>query len=169
MNTLSSIGLAATAAGDDFEKVLWEKLLINSAINPLTALYEVKNGVLRESATMKELMVEVCISNYSQRQIIREGVSVARMACPHFEMDVDEMVSKSLCVCEQTARTLYNLCFIVLENNSSMLSDILKNQHTEIDFINGFLVRAANKYNLSTPLNEHITKLIKAKEELICH
>ena len=59
VNTLSSIGLTATAAGDDFEKVLWEKLLINSAINPLTALYEVKNGVLRDSATMKELMVEV--------------------------------------------------------------------------------------------------------------
>ena len=79
------------------------------------------------------------------------------------------MVSKSLCVCEQTARTLYILRFIMLENNSSMFSDILKNQHTEIDFINGFIVQTAKKYNLETPLNEHITKLIKAKEELICH
>ena len=93
---------------------------------------------------------------------------VARMACPHFEMEVDEMVSKTLCVCEQTARTIYNLCFIMVENNSSMFSDILKKHHTEIDFINGFLVRTAKKYNISTPLNEHITKLIKAKEELIC-
>ena len=91
------------------------------------------------------------------------------MACPHFNMSVDEMINKSLYVCKQTARKLYCMCFIILENNSSMFSDILKNQHTEIDFINGFLVRAANKYNLSTPLNEHITKLIKAKEELICH
>ena len=91
------------------------------------------------------------------------------MACPHFNMSVDEMVSKSLYVCKQTARKLYYMCFIILENNSSMFSDILKNQHTEIDFINGFLVKTAKKYNLQASLNEHITKLIKAKEELICN
>ena len=59
VKTLLSVGLAATPAGDDFERVLWEKLIINSAINPLTSLYGVKNGELRNSESMKSLMREV--------------------------------------------------------------------------------------------------------------
>ena len=59
MKTLLSVGLAATPAGSDFERVLWEKLIINSAINPLTSLYGVKNGELRNSEAMKSLMKDV--------------------------------------------------------------------------------------------------------------
>lgn len=59
VKTLLSVGLAATPAGSDFERVLWEKLIINSAINPLTSLYGVKNGELRNSEAMKSLMKDV--------------------------------------------------------------------------------------------------------------
>ena len=61
VKTLMSVGLAATPAGGDFERVLWEKLIINSAINPLTSLYGVKNGELRNSESMKRLMKEVSV------------------------------------------------------------------------------------------------------------
>ena len=59
VQTLSSVGLEATLAGSDFQRVLWEKLIINSAINPLTSLYGVKNGELRSSQELTSLMQDV--------------------------------------------------------------------------------------------------------------
>lgn len=59
IKTLSSVGLTATPAGNDFEQVLWEKLIINSAINPLTSLYGLKNGELQDSQEMKTLIQDV--------------------------------------------------------------------------------------------------------------
>jgi len=46
-----------------------------------------------------------------------------------------------------------------------MLQDVLKKRKTEIDFINGAIVREGEKLNLSTPANQIITELIKALEE----
>lgn len=79
------------------------------------------------------------------------------------------MYNKSLLVCEQTASRVDETCIYAIDNNSSMYSDILKGHRTEIDFINGYLVKEARKAGISVPLNEHITQMIKAKEELICH
>jgi 2-dehydropantoate 2-reductase len=47
-----------------------------------------------------------------------------------------------------------------------MLQDVLKNRKTEIDFMNGAIVREGEKLNISTPVNQVITDLIKAVEEV---
>ena len=144
VKTLLSVGLAATPAGSDFERVLWEKLIINSAINPLTSLYGVKNGELRNSEAMKSLM----------KDIVQEGVAVAKAI--GVNLSVEDMYEKTLLVCTQTAN-----------NNSSMYSDILRKRSTEVDFINGYIARTGEKQHVLVPINRCITKMIKAKEDLI--
>lgn len=45
-----------------------------------------------------------------------------------------------------------------------MLSDIRKKKRTEIDFINGYIVKIGHEYHFETPVNSFITSLIHMKE-----
>ena len=49
-------------------------------------------------------------------------------------------------------------------NISSMLQDVLRQGRTEIDFINGAIVRQAKSVNIPTPVNETLTNLVKTIE-----
>ena len=64
------------------------------------------------------------------------------------------MVKEVALICEKTS-----------SNINSMLQDVLKKRKTEIDFINGAIVREGRKLNISTPVNQVITNLIEAIEE----
>jgi len=48
------------------------------------------------------------------------------------------------------------------ENSCSMLQDVLKNKTTEIDSINGYIVRLAEEHSIAVPVNEALYSLIKA-------
>lgn len=71
-------------------------------------------------------------------------------------LSVEDMYEKTLLVCTQTAN-----------NNSSMYSDILRKRSTEVDFINGYIAWTGEKQHVLVPINRCITKMIKAKEDLI--
>ena len=71
-------------------------------------------------------------------------------------MSQTALLEKTLLVCKQTAG-----------NISSMYSDIRKRQKTEIDFINGYIASVADQLKMDAPINKLITRLIKAKEELV--
>ena len=49
-------------------------------------------------------------------------------------------------------------------NKCSMLQDIERGRRTEIDFMNGFIVRESSRYGLKTPINAAITELIRYLE-----
>ncbi|MFA5156075.1 MAG: 2-dehydropantoate 2-reductase [Candidatus Omnitrophota bacterium] len=130
-----------TRISRDIKGLLWSKLIINAGINALAAIVRVKNGRLIE--------LEPC------RRIMQDAVSEAAKIAKRkrIKLIYDDPLSKVEAVCEATAA---NVC--------SMLQDILKKKRTEIDFINGAIVRQAQGLGIPVPANAMLTDLIKAIE-----
>ena len=137
---LRSIGIVPTLK-DDIRKWIFKKVITNAAINPLTAILDIPNGGLLEHAETDELM----------ERIVAEGVEIAK------EMDMDISAATVLEMVKDVASR-------TRENISSMLQDIRKGNRTEIDCINGSIVRLAREYGREAPVNETLTNLVKLKQ-----
>ena len=143
---LSRAGIPAIAE-DTVQSLIWGKLVINVGINALTALLRFTNGQLNDHAETRELV----------KLAVAEAVQVA--AASDVRLPYDNAVEKVLAVAAATAT-----------NRSSMLQDILRGRATEIDAINGALVREGVRLGVPTPVNATLTLLIKAleKQQGIC-
>ena len=130
-----------TRISRDIEAAIWSKLMVNAAINPLTAITRLPNGQLlrdRETRRLVDLIAE------EAEKIV--SVAGIKLAYP----DIREQV--------------YAVCKATVGNNSSMLQDVLRGRPTEIDAINGALVERARALNVEAPVNEMLTGLIKTIE-----
>jgi 2-dehydropantoate 2-reductase len=126
-------------AVEDAQSVIWGKLVINAAINPLTALLRVKNGELLERPFAYEVM----------KALARETANVANAENIH--LPFDDPAAKVEDVARKTAA-----------NTSSMLQDVLRGAPTEIDAICGAVVRMAEKHEISAPVNWTCWQLVRA-------
>ncbi|MFZ5633645.1 MAG: ketopantoate reductase family protein [Bacillota bacterium] len=131
-----------TRATEDIAGLLWGKLLVNVGINPLTALCGVTNGRLVEMESTLQLM----------KMLVDEGEAVART------------IGISLPYSDPFAK-VKGVAVATGANRSSMLQDVDRGRRTEIDFINGAIVREGKKVGVPTPCNEFVTLLVKALEE----
>lgn len=124
---------------DDIMPAVWKKLAINCAINPLTVIYQCRNGDLQRH------MAHVA-------QIAREVAEVMTAEGYH-----------------TTAETLFNditnVIHTTADNYSSMYQDVAAQRHTEIDYITGYLLRRARKHGLHLPENIRVFDTIKRKEQ----
>ena len=127
-----------TRASNKMNREIWNKLILNCAVNPLTAILQVKNN---------EILVD-CLKPLRSR-IVEECVEVGKCEGIDFQPNVNESVDK---------------CISRYENYSSMCQDIMKGKNTEIDFINGKIVELGRKHKISTPINETMICLIKFLE-----
>lgn len=133
--------LGPCQVSDNVIGLLWDKLLVNAGINPITALTGLKNGELLENQESIDLL----------EMVVDEGISVANsLGIKLGYTDAEH--------CKDVARATG-------DNTSSMLSDIKNKRKTEILNINGAIVREGIKYNISTPINETLTNLILLKEK----
>lgn len=128
-----------TKLTDDLQGLIWSKLIINVGINALTALAHLKNGKLVEYEGARSVL----------RAAVEEAVSVANKA--GVKLLYDDPVAKVEDVCRATAA-----------NISSMFQDILKKKRTEVEFINGAIVKKAAELGIAVPVNETLTALIDA-------
>lgn len=140
-NILNKAGFQ-TRISRDINGLIWSKLIINAGINALTALTRLNNGRLIEYDGTKEVM----------RQAVSEAVKVAKRK--RIKLNYDDPIQKVESVCSATA-----------PNISSMLQDVLNKKRTEIDFINGAIVRQGKNLSIPTPVNETLTSLVKTIEE----
>ena len=124
---------------DDARSLVWGKLVVNSAINPLTALLRVPNGELIARPFARELMGELA----------RETAHVAQAE------GIDLPFEDPAAAAEDVARRTGT-------NRSSMLQDILRGAPTEIDSICGAVVKYGKKHHIPTPVNLHCWKLVRA-------
>lgn len=124
---------------DDAQSLVWGKLVINAAINPLTALLRVTNGELLERPSAREMM----------GTLAWEAAQVAKAE------KVDLPFGDPIAAAEDVARN-------TSANRSSMLQDVIRNAPTEIDAICGAVVDAGKKHGINTPANWACWKLIKA-------
>jgi 2-dehydropantoate 2-reductase len=140
-HTLTQAGIK-TDTSNNVLGLVWSKLLINVGINALGVLIRVKNGELIQGKYSLRL----------QRELVEEALEVAKRK--GIKLVHQDMVKEVALICEKT-----------ITNINSMLQDVLKKRKTEIDFINGAIVREGERLNISTPVNQVITDLIKAIEE----
>lgn len=136
--TLSQAGFAIEVE-DDVESLLWGKLVVNTGINPLTALLQVPNGHLLADEHARALMGDAA----------RETAAVA--GARGIRLPFRDAVAQIEAVAERTAT-----------NRSSMLQDILRGAPTEIDAINGAVAAAAAEVRLEAPVNRSLWRLVRA-------
>ena len=123
---------------DDGDKLIWSKVLINIAINPIASITGRANGELLDPE-----MFETC------SEVMLEGAKVARLEGVSLPDD-EELIQSLRLVLQQTR-----------ENKCSMLQDVRNGRVTEIGFLNRMIVNKAEKYGLFTPLNQLLSKLVE--------
>jgi 2-dehydropantoate 2-reductase len=124
----------------DIIAVLWNKLLINVGINPVTALTRLTNGQLPAIPAAWEVVTAA----------LQEAYAVAE--------------AKGIPVAAEPADRVKKVCQDTAGNYSSMLQDVLARRRTEVQAINGQIVRHGRQLHLPTPINTLLFNLIKALE-----
>lgn len=120
----------------DWYEMVAHKLVANAVINPLTAIFRVKNGQLLTNPYLKQLM----------RSLWLETVEV-------LQVKSDQLWNYVVDICEKTQA-----------NESSMLRDIQAKRPTEIDAISGYIIERAKTQNIHVPYTTFVYNSIKALE-----
>jgi 2-dehydropantoate 2-reductase len=126
---------------DFIERELWEKLIINSALNGISAAGRARYGEIMHDARMSEVM----------KQIIGEAVAVANAIQIPLEFDA---VRRATWKVGETMHAAY----------SSTAQDIQRGKRTEIDYLNGHIVALGQQHGIATPVNQAIHALVKLLE-----
>ncbi len=120
-----------TVVSDDIMYDIWAKGVVNSSINPLTCFFKCKNGYILKNPVLEKIMEQICY----------ESTNVARRA--GFNLVYEDALDLTREVICDTS-----------ENFSSMFQSIQKDRKTEIDGINGYIMKAGKKFGLDVSLNE---------------
>lgn len=116
----------------DIDAILWRKLMVNCAINPLTVKYRCRNGELLENPS----------------------------ALTELETVVTELTN--LHPCNDLLASVKQVATDTARNRSSMLQDVEAGRATEIDYITGYVCRLAARQNLPLPANQALLAYIRA-------
>lgn len=122
----------------DIQFRIWAKVVVNAAINPITAICRVRNGMVVEDKNLWK--VARAVAEEGREVMLRMGYTF-------------DAVSEVKRVAEMTAN-----------NRSSMLQDIERGKRTEIDFINGAIVKKGTEFGIKCPVNETLLNLIRGIE-----
>ena len=112
-------------------KEIWIKAIVNSSINPLTVIFQCKNGYLLKNPILEKLVERVCF----------ESTNIAKSK--GIDVSYNDIILKTKKIIRNTS-----------ENYSSMYQSFNKSGKTEIDSINGKLVEIGNKHKISALINE---------------
>jgi len=124
----------------DFKNNQWIKLFSNAVINPITAITRGKNGII-----LSKLFDNIVES------VIEECVYTAEKEGFHFNKT-------------EVMQVIYLLASRTSSNTSSMLQDIMNGRPTEIESINGYIIKQAKKHDIQVPVNEILYALLKGME-----
>ncbi|HAC10124.1 MAG TPA: hypothetical protein DCG14_10780 [Phycisphaerales bacterium] len=112
----------------------WLKIAVNAVINPLTAIFGCRNGILLEREETSALVESLCAENVR----VLEALGFGRPG-------------------KELHETTRHIIRATASNVSSMLADLNRGDgRSELDFINAALIRAANDHGVEVPENEAI-------------
>lgn len=137
-NNFNKCGLKANVS-ENIKQDIWKKLLVNCVLNPVSAILKVDNGATADEKLnpLKKLIFDECLEVAS-----KEGIDAG---------------IGSVDTINKTIKGSRNL--------SSMLQDILKGKKTEIDYLNGAVVRLGKRYGVKCPVNGALVTIIKEMEK----
>jgi 2-dehydropantoate 2-reductase len=136
---LTDAGLE-TQSTTDIKRYEWEKVVLNSALNPICALTR---------KPMKDMM-DLEQTEFLAAELLREGIAVANAAGITFD---DDFMEHGL---QYLRKAGYH--------RTSMHQDVLRHVPTEIHWINGKIVEWGRAHNVRTPYNLTIAALIQGLE-----
>ena len=131
-------GLEARAV-EDIRSSIWLKVILNAAVNPLTALLAKRTGELIGDPALESAI----------RLIVHESVAIARAAGVALEENT-------------VLEKIWSVARATKDNKSSMLQDLQRGRRTEIDAINGALLDRARSLGVAAPQNELLFHLVRA-------
>lgn len=128
-----------TNISENINREIWIKAVVNSSINPLTTIFVCKNGYLIKNPILEKIVENIC----------NESTNIANAL--GFDFLYDDIIKITKDVILKTS-----------DNYSSMLQSFKKEKKTEIDSINGKLIKIGREYNVDTNLNELLVRLVKS-------
>lgn len=144
-NAINLSGIPSEVSAD-IGKALWAKMLFNTTLNPLGAILNVSYGELSESEHARMIMNSLIEETYAVLAA-EKYETFWKTADEYKEVFYGKLVPDTY------------------KHRSSTLQDIEKKQKTEIDTLNGCIIRLAKKNGIDVPTHNMIYKLIKAIEE----
>ena len=129
-----------TVALPDARGAQWTKLIFNASTNPVGALTLLHHGAATRFSATGNLFEE----------LIAEGEAVARALKIELHGDPRQMVQKGASAPGK--------------HRASMLQDVLAKRQTEVDFMNGAIVKWGEQAGVPTPLNRALWELVKGLE-----
>ena len=131
-----------TQAVADARGPQWRKLIFNAATNPVGALTGLTHGRVCEDPGLRALVSD----------LVDEGKAVASAQGIELDADPEELI-------DHAARPE-----VAYDHKASMLQDVEARRQTEIDYLNGGIVRFGRENGVPAPLNEAILALVKGLE-----
>ena len=137
--TLEAAGVHTTIA-DDIEVTLWSKLVINCAFNALSAVADISYGPMLEVEGTRDVVTRA----------VQEAIAVAR-AC-------------GVSMPEDLLEHILNIPANMPNQKSSTAQDLARGKPSEIDFLNGYVVRKGAELGIPTPTNHALQVMVKLAE-----
>jgi 2-dehydropantoate 2-reductase len=131
-----------TRAVPDARGPQWRKVIFNAATNPIGALTGLTHGQVCEDRDLRRLV----------SGLVDEGKAVAAAQGIELDADPEELI-------DHAAKRE-----VAYDHRASMLQDIEARRQTEIDYLNGGLVRFSEEHGVPTPLNRAVWALVKGLE-----
>jgi 2-dehydropantoate 2-reductase len=132
-----------TSAVADARGPQWRKVIFNAATNPIGALTGLTHGRVCENPELRELV----------SGLVQEGKAVATAQGIELDSDPEELI-------DHAARP-----DVAYDHKASMLQDVEERRPTEIDYLNGGIVRFGDEHGVPTPLNRAVWALVKGLEQ----
>jgi 2-dehydropantoate 2-reductase len=132
-----------THAVTDARGPQWRKVIFNASTNPIGALTGLTHGRVCERPDLRALV----------SGLVNEGKAVAAAQQIELDADPEELIDHAA-----KPEVAYN-------HKASMLQDVEARRTTEIDFLNGGIVRFGREHGVPAPLNEAIWALVKGVEQ----
>ena len=148
MSEIERLAEACTRAGmpttavTDARGPQWRKLIFNAATNPIGALTGLTHGRVCELPPLRRFV----------SRLVDEGKAVAAAQAIELDADPEDLI-------DHAARPE-----VAYGHKASMLQDVEARRQTEVDYLNGGLVRFGREHGVPTPLNEAVVALIKGVE-----
>jgi 2-dehydropantoate 2-reductase len=131
-----------TAAVADARGPQWRKVIFNASTNPIGALTGLTHGRVCEEPSLRQLVTG----------LVDEGKAVAKAQGITLDADPEELI-------DHAARP-----DVAYDHKASMLQDVEARRPTEVDYLNGGIVRFGQAQRIVTPLNAAIWALVKGLE-----
>ncbi len=132
-----------TSAVSDARGPQWRKVIFNASTNPIGALTGLTHGRVCERPDLRSLV----------SGLVDEGKAVAAAQGIVLDADPEDLIDHAA-----KPEVAYN-------HKASMLQDVEVRRKTEIDYLNGGIVRFGREHGVPTPLNEAIWALVKGVED----